>query len=746
MGYVKLNYVDNNTFASVAWANQVSDNFTAILGSPDNMVKESLYNVSIRVDNFTGQFSSINTNVTQVQQDMAALQQDVSTKLNELETKVNTDLKDMNSSLDERFQEVFNNTGKKESLNEYFNNPSEDSRRNLALSINKLLDDLGFVADLTTVHKTTAVGAVNELDAEVGDLATLSDVNNMKQTTIVATLNKINELIGDLSTIFSTNTNLRGASVVEAVNKLDAMLGLFTDIAAQIKGVTYTETFNNINTILGNFSSINTQIKQADLATTLNKVNELLGTVANVVDPEITATNLVDIINNLKLKIGNIANMASVNVSNKGDSIEVILNKFDAMFGLFDDIESQIKGVTYTETFNNINKFLGNISSITDSEITAGNLSQIINNIKLKIGILSDISPVNVFNKSDSIVTTYNKLDAMLGLFTDVNAQIKGSTYTETFNKINSLLGTVSSISDTEITAADLSTIINNLKTKLGTVSNISTVNTANRSDSIVDTYNNLDTMLGLFTDVNSQIKGDTYTQTFNNINSLLGAVSSISDVEIKASDLSTILINLKNKLGVVDDISGVNIANKGASIVETYNNLDTMLGDFSLVNSDIKGNNYTETFNNIKTKIDTKNTELSNLIGTLSNIQAPYNGDSVETIITSLINKIDELELKNIELESFILTALPSTIEYELNSDTVTVGDTLEIPVTVETTWSARSLSEENVLVEKQDDKIILTGVKESSTPVNIEIKADSDLGSNLLSNRIFIKINVIV
>ena len=176
-------------------------------------------------------------------------------------------------------------------------------RRNLALSINKLLDDLGFVADLTTVHKTTAVGAVNELDKEIGDLATLGDVNNMKQTTIVATLNKINELIGDLSTIFSTNTNLRGASVVEDINKLDAMLGLFTDVNAQIKGSTYTETFNNINTILGNFSSINTQIKQADLATTLNKVNELLGTVADVIDPEITATNLVDIINNLKLKM-----------------------------------------------------------------------------------------------------------------------------------------------------------------------------------------------------------------------------------------------------------------------------------------------------------------------------------------------------------------------------------------------------------------------------------------------------------
>ena len=551
-------------------------------------------------------------------------------------------------------------------------------RRNLVLSINKLLDDLGFVADLTTVHKTTAVGAVNELDAEVGDLATLSTVNNMKQTTIVATLNKINELIGDLSTIFSTNTNLRGASVVEAINKLDVMLGLFTDIAVQIKGTTYTQTFNNINTILGDFSSINTQIKQADLATTLNKVNELLGIVANVTDPEITAANLVDIINNLKLKIGNIANMASVNISNKGDSIEVILNKFDAMFGLFDDIESQIKGITYTETFNNINKFLGNISSITDSEITAGNLSQIINNIKLKIGMLSDISPVNVSNKSDSIVTTYNKLDAMLGLFTDVNAQIKGSTYTETFNKINSLLGTVSSISDTEITASDLSTIINNLKTKLGTVSNISLVNTANRSN----------------------------------------------------------------------------------SIVETYNNLDTMLGDFTTVDVDIKGVSYVETFNNIKTKIDTKNTELSNLIGTLSNIQAPYNGNSVEVIISSLITKLGELDTKNTdleaknteletkitELETFISLATPSVIEYELSADTVNVGGSLEVPITAETAWSAKSLSEDIAEIEIQSDKIIINGILESPDPVKIEISAESDTEKGLLPNKVLFKISVTV
>lgn len=488
-------------------------------------------------------------------------------------------------------------------------------RRNLAMSINKLLDDLGFVADLTTAHKTTAVGAVNELDKEMGDLATLSNVNNMKQTTIVATLNKINELIGGLSTIFSTNTNLRGASVVEAINKLDVMLGLFTNIATQIKGSTYTETFNNINTILGNFSSINTQIKQADLATTLNKVNELLGTVSNVIDSEITAANLVDIINNLKLKIGNIANMASVNINNKGDSIEVILNKFDNMFGLF----------------------------------------------------------------------------------TNVNSQIKGLTYTETFNKINSLLGAVSSISDIEITADNLSTIINNLKTKLGTVSNISSVNTTNRSNSIVD----------------------------------------------------------------------------------TYNNLDNMLGDFTAVDVDIKGVSYVETFNNIKTKIDTKATELLNLIGTLSNITTPYNGNSVEVIIKALIAKIEELEQKDIDLENkdtefeskilgleteiialkgrvnnletkysdlelFISSATPSIIEYNLTSNTVSVGNTLEVPITAETSWSAKSLEETIASIEQQSDKIIIKGELESPDPVKIEIVSEKDMVKGLLPNRVVLKITV--
>ena len=83
------------------------------------------------------------------------------------------------------------------------------------------------------------------------------------------------------------------------------------------------------------------------------------------------------------------------------------------MFGLFSSIEAQIKGNTYTETFNKINQLLGD---------------------------LTKISNVNTQNKGVSIVDTINKIDLMLGVFNNIHQDIKGASYTETFNKIQTLL------------------------------------------------------------------------------------------------------------------------------------------------------------------------------------------------------------------------------------------------------------------------------------------------------------------
>ena len=409
-------YVNNQIYVAASWGNQTTDNIMLLNGNPDkNVIKENLFNVSTRLDNVQGSIDTIKLDMDTIRVDAQKLRADVDKKLDTFAADIAADIADIRLYIDRQDQVILNHTGLKDNLNPYFNDPATNQRRNIVLSVNKLLDDLGFVQQLTTTYKTTAIGAINELDKEIGDLPILSNTNDMSRPTIVATLNRLNEIIGDLTALFPINKVLLNdpTSVVASLNKLEALLGNYNTITAQIKRDTFVLTLNQINTLLGELAQIEPQIKQNSIILTLNKINQLLGQITSVTDTEISGVSVVEIINKIKAKIGTIANTANVNTQNKGNSIEEIINKFDAMFGLFSSIEAQIKGNTYTETFNKINQLLGD---------------------------LTKISNVNTQNKGVSIVDTINKIDLMLGVFNNIHQDIKGASYTETFNKIQTLL------------------------------------------------------------------------------------------------------------------------------------------------------------------------------------------------------------------------------------------------------------------------------------------------------------------
>ena len=258
MSYKDLNAIMNESeWVTQKWGVQIADNFEAIIGGstfPETITSLSNKIVSLNslIQNYQSVINSVRGEMDTLNQTVNVAVEEVKQDMQELDTK-------LSSNLTSELETVWNNTGDKANLYVYFNDVGAGQRRNLVLSINKLLDDIGFVSQLTTIHKKTVVGAINELDGDVGDLNNLSTVNQLNtKSNIVEILNYIStNLIGDLSSQFTPlNSNLKGISLVQSFTNLDTILGDLKQINPAITGDDIKTIFNNINSKIGDLSSV----------------------------------------------------------------------------------------------------------------------------------------------------------------------------------------------------------------------------------------------------------------------------------------------------------------------------------------------------------------------------------------------------------------------------------------------------------------------------------------------------------
>ena len=249
--------MDESEWVTQKWGIQIADNFEAIIGGstlPESITSLSNKIVSLNslIQNYQSVINSVRGEMDTLNQTVNVAVEEVKQDMQELDTK-------LSSNLTSELETIWNNTGDKSNLYDYFNDVDSGQRRNLVLSINKLLDDIGFVSQLTTTHKITTVGAINELDGEIGNLSNLSTVNQLNiKSNIVEILNYIStNLIGDLNSQFTPlNSNLKGISLVQSFTNLDKILGDLKQINPTITGDDIKTIFNNINSKLGDLSSV----------------------------------------------------------------------------------------------------------------------------------------------------------------------------------------------------------------------------------------------------------------------------------------------------------------------------------------------------------------------------------------------------------------------------------------------------------------------------------------------------------
>lgn len=303
MPYEPLNLVSSSDWAKVKYANTIKDNFDAIVGGKNLL--ESINSLYGRLNTVANDLSLLEkelknfTNTSQI---------DFTNKINELQNTYNTFKADVDNKLsesDDKLISLENDTGRKENLNEYFNDPNTGEKRNLPLSINKLLEDIGYVSQLLTVSKNV-VGAINEHDTEIGNISDLTtnnksdivkainehdaeigDINNIENQInagdIVSSINKINNLMGELSSL----TTLSKGAIINAINELDKEIGEIADLTTDNK-IDIIQAINSlknnvmsINGVIGDITTIEDQIKNpVDIPTvvgSLNKISEIIG-------------------------------------------------------------------------------------------------------------------------------------------------------------------------------------------------------------------------------------------------------------------------------------------------------------------------------------------------------------------------------------------------------------------------------------------------------------------------------------
>ena len=211
-------------------------------------------------------------------------------------------------------------------------------------AINEVDANVGPVEKLTTTNKIVTY-AINELDSEMGDL---SKLHTEAKDNIV---NALNEVHDDLGTIEELTTDNKSTAVA-GINELDKRVGKLPELKTADK----SSVIKAING-LGDISKLKTTTKETAVAA----INELDSRAGELVDLTTTSkTNLVSAINELDKDIGNVSSLTTT----KKDNTVNAINELDKEIGPLNTLTTSNKS-TIVKAINEVDKDVGNVGNLT---------------------------------------------------------------------------------------------------------------------------------------------------------------------------------------------------------------------------------------------------------------------------------------------------------------------------------------------------------------------------------------------
>lgn len=467
---------------------------------------------------------------------------------------------------------------------------------------NDLSNFVGDSANLTTTEDSSVVGAINELDSDIGARPHTNLTTTAK--TLTGAVNELDNEIGSLTSLTTTDTT----DIVASINELDSELGTITSAAM---GTTANTVSGAIAEVDGRLDSNDTFIGTHSLDTTATTVtgaiNEHEGDIGNMTLTGLSASNLSAAARELRTELGDVTALTTPTTTDAVTAINELDSDLDVLTARVDSDDIDITelqnfvnpGVALTTTASTvaaaINEHETDIGNMSLTGLTATNISAGIRELRTELGNHNSLTTTATTNT----VAAINELDAELGTITTGAMGTTASTVSGAIAELDSdrdvLITFVEPKQAITTTATTVADAINEHDAELGTISSgamgttASTVSGAiaevdgrlDSNDTFIGTHS-LDTTATTVTGAINEIHtdydslNDTKIGSLSSLNTgdisdVSSVVAAINDVAATAQQVFDSATAINNKIG---SLANLNTTAQG-SVVAAINELE---------------------------------------------------------------------------------------------------------------------------------------------------------------------------
>lgn len=381
---------------------------------------------------------------------------------------------------------------------------------------NQLVAFVGDSANLTTTEDSSIVGAINELDSDIGARPHTNLTTTAK--TLTGSVNELDADVGDKTSLTTTDKT----NVVSAINELDSELGTITSAAM---GTTADTVSTAIAEVDGRLDSNDTFIGNHSLntfgaSTITGAINEFKSKIGNMTLTGLSATTLSGAHRELRTELGDVTSLTTPTTSNAVAAINELDSDTDVLTTRVDGNDSDILelktfvepsqslNTTATTVADAINEHEADIGNMTLTGLTATDISAAVRELRTELGNHTSLTTTATSNA----VAAINELDAELGTITagamGTTASTVGGAVAELEVEINSL----------------------NTYTNVGATLNTSASTLPGAINEIHSDYDSLnDTKIGSL--------GDLDTNTITDVSSIVNAINDVASTAGQAFD-----------------------------------------------------------------------------------------------------------------------------------------------------------------------------------------------------------------
>ena len=458
---------------------------------------------------------------------------------------------------------------------------------------NQLIAFVGDSANLTTTEDSSIVGAINELDSDIGARphTNLTTFNK----TLTGAINEIDSSLGAISSL----TTADKTSAVAAINELDAELGTITSGAM---GTTASTVSTAIAELDGRLDSNDVFIGPHSLntfgATTITgTLNEFKSKIGNMTLTGLSATTLSGAHRELRTELGDVTSLTTPTKTDAVTAINELDSDLDVLVARVDsnDIDitelqnfvepGQSLNTTATTVADAINEHEVDIGNMTFTGLSATNISAAVRELRTELGNHTSLTTTATSNA----VAAINELDAELGTITSGAMGTTASTVSTAIAELDSdrdrLVTFVEPTQALTTTATTLADAINEHDAELGTISSGAMGTTASTvGGAIAELETEIDT-LNSYTSVGTSLNTSASTLA-GAINEIHTQYDSLNDTKIGSlADLDTNdITDVSSIVNAINDVAAT-----ASQAFDSAAAIDTKIGSLANLNTTIK-------------------------------------------------------------------------------------------------------------------------------------------------------------